>query len=259
MKTRIIKTINLIEVLIGIGFILYYFIIGIAIKFNMSMFYIWPLMGVLLIGKGSYVIWLINRHRFDRIPKWISWSYRIIVIIGFTSLLILESLVVSGMKGNKQEDYDYLIVLGAAVYGKYPSGVLNFRIEEAYEYLTDNQDTIAIVSGGQGSGEDISEALCMKNRLMELGIDESRIIMEDQSTSTNENLEFSLQKIPTGSSVGIVTNNFHLYRSVKLADAYDKYKISGISADYYWYLLPHFMLRESFGLVADTLRGNISW
>lgn len=259
MKIKIIKTINLIEMVLGVLFILYYFIIGLGIRFNMSMFYIWPVMGIALIGKGGYVLWRIKKQSFDKISRLIKWTYRIILICGLLFLFVTESLVVSGMKGNKNADYDYLIVLGAAVYGKYPSGVLNFRIEEAYEYLSNNPDTIVVVSGGQGSGEDISEALCMKNRLMELGIDESRIIMEDQSTSTNENLEFSLQKIPTGSSVGIVTNNFHLYRSIRLADAYDGYKISGISADYYWYLLPHFMLRESFALTVDTLRGNISW
>ncbi len=72
-----------------------------------------------------------------------------------------------------------------------------------------------IASGGQGPGEDISEALAMQKGLIKRGIDKSRILLEDQSTDTHENIEFSKKLIPIQAKIGvIVTNDFHLYRSI---------------------------------------------
>ena len=117
------------------------------------------------------------------------------------------------------EDAGYLIVLGARVKGTVPSLSLQYRIDKAADYLKANGNTVAIVSGGRGPGEDISEAEAMKQGLIKLGIEEARIIMEDQSTSTKENIAFSKVLIPDPSSIGlIVSNDFHLYRAVKMAE-----------------------------------------
>ncbi|WP_370458110.1 YdcF family protein [Bacillus sp. BPN334] len=92
---------------------------------------------------------------------------------------------------NATYDADYIIVLGSKVNGTKPSYSLQYRIDKAAEYLQSHEKTIAIVSGGKGKGEDISEALAMKNGLMKLKIAEDRIIMEDKSTSTDENIKLS--------------------------------------------------------------------
>ncbi len=116
------------------------------------------------------------------------------------------------------EDADYIIVLGSKVNGTKPSYSLQYRIDKAAEYLKLHEKTIAIVSGGQGKGEDISEALAMKNGLMKLKIAEDRIIMEDKSTSTDENIKFSKPLIPDNMKKGmIVTNDFHMFRAKKIA------------------------------------------
>lgn len=126
---------------------------------------------------------------------------------------------------------DYLIVLGARVKGTVPSLALQYRINMAAEYLTRNKSTIAIVSGGQGNGEEISEAEAMKRGLLKYGIDESRIILEDRSTSTYENIKYSKQLIPEGVLKGfLVTNDFHVYRAEKIA-ASQGLKLPGIAAD----------------------------
>ncbi|MFJ5622339.1 YdcF family protein [Peribacillus loiseleuriae] len=125
---------------------------------------------------------------------------------------------------------DYLIVLGAQVRGTVPSLSLQYRINTAAEYLTRNKSTVAIVSGGQGSGEEISEAEAMKRGLLKNGIEESRIIMEDRSTSTYENIKYSKQLIPEGAKKGfLVTNDFHVYRAEKIA-ASQGLNLQGISA-----------------------------
>ncbi|MGX5467015.1 YdcF family protein [Bacillus toyonensis] len=119
----------------------------------------------------------------------------------------------------KATDYaDYIIVLGSKVNGTKPSYSLQYRIDKAAEYLKSHEKTIAIVSGGQGKGEDISEALAMKQGLMKQNIAEDRIIMEDKSTSTDENITFSKPLIPANMKKGmIVTNDFHMFRAKKIA------------------------------------------
>ncbi|PHD45503.1 cytoplasmic protein [Bacillus toyonensis] len=116
------------------------------------------------------------------------------------------------------DDADYIIVLGSKVNETKPSYSLQYRIDKAAEYLKSHEKTIAIVSGGQGKGEDISEALAMKQGLMKQNIAEDRIIMEDKSTSTDENITFSKPLIPANMKKGmIVTNDFHMFRAKKIA------------------------------------------
>ncbi|MBJ7945892.1 YdcF family protein [Bacillus cereus group sp. N24] len=116
------------------------------------------------------------------------------------------------------DDADYIIVLGSKVNGTKPSYSLQYRIDKAAEYLKSHEKTIAIVSGGQGKCEDISEALAMKQGLMKQNIAEDRIIMEDKSTSTDENITFSKPLIPANMKKGmIVTNDFHMFRAKKIA------------------------------------------
>ncbi|PFY50512.1 YdcF family protein [Bacillus toyonensis] len=116
------------------------------------------------------------------------------------------------------DDADYIIVLGSKVNGTKPSYSLQYRIDKAAEYLKSHEKTIAIVSGGQGKGEDISEALAMKQGLMKQNIAEDRIIMEDKSTSTDENITFSKPLISANMKKGmIVTNDFHMFRAKKIA------------------------------------------
>ena len=116
--------------------------------------------------------------------------------------------------------------------------------------MSDNPDTILIASGGQGMFESISEAECIKNELVRLGTDESRIILEDRSTSTIENLRLSREIINNDNcKVGIITNSFHEYRAgliAKEAGYKETYSVPAVT------LFPvgiHYMLREFFGVV----------
>ncbi|MCU4990856.1 YdcF family protein [Bacillus cereus] len=132
---------------------------------------------------------------------------------------------------NATYDADYIIVLGSKVNGTKPSYSLQYRIDKAAEYLKSHEKTIAIVSGGKGKGEDISEALAMKNGLMKLKITEERIIMEDKSTSTDENIKYSKPLIPDNMKKGmIVTNDFHMFRAKKIA-AKQGLQLEGLSAE----------------------------
>ena len=120
----------------------------------------------------------------------------------------------------KPEDtIEYIIVLGARVKGETPSLSLQYRIDTAAEFLLNHPSCVAILSGGQGEGEDISEAEAIKRGLMAYGIPNSRLVIEDTSTNTKENIVFSKKLIPTHlTHGGVVTNDYHLYRTIKIAE-----------------------------------------
>ena len=146
----------------------------------------------------------------------------LVFIIFVSSIIIIEALII--FAGNKIEnkEVDYLIVLGARLYGETPSPSLLERLKSAKIYLTDKKNVKVVVSGGQGTDEDVPEGYAMSKYLMENGIDKNRIIIEDKSTTTFENLRFSLDKIRDEDDrenikVLIVTNKYHVFRSKFLA------------------------------------------
>lgn len=144
--------------------------------------------------------------------------FGILVALGLIYIVILQIKISQYSHLEATQNADYLIVLGAKLNGTIPSLVLKERIDAAAEYLKGNEEAIAIASGGRGPGEDISEAESIKRELINSGISESRIIIEDRSTNTYENIRFSKKLIPQNGKVGIiVTNNFHVYRSVSIA------------------------------------------
>jgi uncharacterized SAM-binding protein YcdF (DUF218 family) len=150
----------------------------------------------------------------------------IIIYFGYLHIKIREhSLLVV------PKDVDYIIILGARVKGTTPSLALQYRIDAAAQYLKDNQTTIAIASGGKGDGEDISEAVAIKNGLIKQGVDEERIILESKSTDTVENITYSKKLIPENLTTGlIVSNDFHIYRAKLIAKDIGL-KLAGLPAD----------------------------
>lgn len=111
----------------------------------------------------------------------------------------------------------YLIVLGAKVNGEEMSLSLLNRAKTALSYLEDNPNTKVIVSGGKGKGENVTEAEALRRFFVENHINEHRILVEDRSTSTYENLKFTKELYDIEEAV-IVSNDFHLYRATTFAD-----------------------------------------
>ena len=102
----------------------------------------------------------------------------ILVCLGLMYFCAVEIPIVKNSFTDKDCERDYLIVLGAAVHGDTPSLALQHRLEGALDYMEKYPESVAIVSGGKGQGENISEALCMYNWLTEHGISADRIIFE---------------------------------------------------------------------------------
>ncbi|MGN1083560.1 MAG: YdcF family protein [Lachnospiraceae bacterium] len=167
-----------------------------------------------------------------------------------------------------QEDADYVIILGAQVRGEVPSLVLSARIHAAAEYLLENPGAVAVASGGQGSGEAISEAEAIRRGLLQRGIAGERILLEDRSTSTVENLRFSAEVIAAreGAKAGeaayqrkvvVVTNDFHVYRGVHLAEKMGYTQVSGLGAAEFYAVTIQYYVREFFAIILETLRGTL--
>lgn len=151
--------------------------------------------------------------------KLIFGSLAVIILVVGCYIAFLQFKIYQASHEDIPQNADYVLILGARVKGTVPSLSLKYRMDAAAEYLRANEDAKAIVSGGQGSGEDISEAEAMRRGLVERGIEESRIILEDQSTSTYENITFSKKLIPKGNyTILLVSNDFHLYRAGLMAD-----------------------------------------
>ena len=164
-----------------------------------------------IIGAAFKVVWKVIRK-----------PLAIILAIVLVAMALTSLPILLGVESQPSKGCDYLIVLGAGVDGDTPSPILQDRINAAYDYLTKFPDTVCIVTGGKGDDENLSEAQCMYNHLTEMGIDGSRIWMEDQATSTVENFQYSVQLLQekTGGipkSVGVLSNEFHLFRASLMA------------------------------------------
>ncbi len=185
------------------------------------------------------------------------------------ALLVLfvavECLVATGFAQKGEPGLDYLVVLGAQVREDGPSTVLRYRLDAAYGYLAANEGTVCVVSGGQGPNEPWTEAQGMADYLVERGIDPARIVQEGASTSTVENLANSMGLMAAESGgaglgdlrVGIVTNDFHVFRAVGIARHLGLEGACGIAAPSDPWYLPNNLLREFLGVAKDFLAGNL--
>ncbi len=236
------------------GFCLFYYILIYAFSGSqISITWIWLLGAVFLFGLGScFYIWggIAYKNPFCLVC---------IIIVGLLLLyfLVFESVLIVNSFSEPPENVDCIIVLGASVRGERPSKALAYRINAAHEYLKNNPDTVAVLSGGQGKGEDISEAECMYRELTSLGIDGSRLFLEDKSTNTSENIKNSLELIGEEcGSIAVVTNNFHVFRAKCLLGASYKGEIYAISASFNNPLVLHYAVREFVGFSHDAMVGN---
>lgn len=146
-----------------------------------------------------------------------------------------------------------MIILGAKVNGRVPSKSLYNRLDKSLEYIRKYPETSVILSGGKGADEDIAEAEAMREFMLHHDIDERRLIIEDRSTTTFENLKYSkeiLDRIDGRKNIRlvIVTAGFHQFRS-KLFARRIGFKAYGIAAKTPGGVLLKCYLREYIAVV----------
>jgi uncharacterized SAM-binding protein YcdF (DUF218 family) len=144
------------------------------------------------------------------------------IILFAIAFAITEAAIISEVRSTAGGDAEYAIVLGAGVKGTTPSRSLTARLETALKFAEENPQTYLVVSGGQGENEDISEAECMKKWLVAHGVDDSRILLEDKSQNTVQNIRYSAEVIKANGGnlsdrVYIITEGYHVLRAKVIA------------------------------------------
>ena len=203
------------------------------------------------------LIWLIL-HRWaeiSRIGRWCKWIFLVGISCILVLLLTMETMVLRERSGDDPETpAAAVIVLGAGVHGETPSLSLRSRLSAAADYLKDHPRVPAVLSGGKGAGEDISEAEAMRRELVAQGIGEERLWLEDRSANTLENFRFSREilrqhGVDSAATVAVVTNDFHLFRAKLIARRIGMAEPVGIPAELPWWLAGNYYVREAFASV----------
>jgi uncharacterized SAM-binding protein YcdF (DUF218 family) len=239
------------------------YLITAAISFAIGAFFRFALIGYKTLAYGFWLIAAASLYFMalkilePRAPKITRFFDKLgsygIIIFSF-ALIITVAMIAADAKGEDNGGADYAIVLGAGVNGEEPSASLAARLRAAKEYAENNPDCLLIVSGGKGSGENISEAECMRRWLVRNGVDEARIIMEDRSERTEENLAFSreiiLSREPVfDGRVCVITEIYHVTRAKLFAR---KAGFESVVSAWGWTGLPvltaNYYLREALGV-----------
>ncbi len=193
--------------------------------------------------------------------RWLRVAITVCLIAGLLFAAVLETLMsVTAYKPPPEEDTGFVIVLGCGVF---PDGTLTLslknRLDAAYDYLTEHEDSLCIVSGGQGDNEPVPEAEAMSQYLRSRGIDADRILKEDRSTSTLLNLTYSKEIMAEYTdrpqTAAIVTSDYHVFRALLLARDLD-INAFGIPAGTNWKIVVACHVREYAAIVKTVLFGG---
>ena len=220
-------------------------------------------------GSKFFIVWYItaaifvlaalvhNSGSFSGVHKGIRITVMALIFVAVAWILVTQILVVSAFFQKPPKGLDYILVLGSQVTDSGPAPITKFRLDSAYDYLMENEDTKVIVSGGMAGSESRSEGSVMKDYLLQRGIAPDRILSEEESRNTTENIKLSSRYFDKeNDEIGIVTNNFHIYRAMKLAKATDAADFYGIKVATSLISFPHYMLREYFGIIVSFVTGK---
>ena len=183
---------------------------------------------------------------------------RLLKILFFIGISIFAALLVfvavSGYSNRPAGNEKAVIVLGAGLKKDVPSGLLQRRLDAALEYYKEHPEAVLVVTGGQGRDETIPEAEAMARYLRERGVPEEALIVENKSTSTEENLLFAKKLlkqhgISTEEPVAVVTNAFHCYRGREYARQAGFEQVSSIPASIAPESIPVCYMREVFAVL----------
>lgn len=142
--------------------------------------------------------------------------------LGLLSFGLIEGLIYANAQGDADTDAPAIIVLGAGLRRETPSLTLKYRLDRAKTWLTAHPDAVAVLTGGQGPLEEITEAEAMRQYLIAAGIDGERLILEPKASNTLENISFSQKLLEerglADRPVAVVSTDFHLYRVRRICE-----------------------------------------
>lgn len=191
---------------------------------------------------------------------WLTSGYLVVVLassyLGFQFLAFLGySLLYRRIVKNRPASWVVVLGSGLGADGRVPP-LLAARVQTGLDECRRRGAEKLIMSGGQGEDEPVSEAAAMAAWAVEHGAQESMLQLEDRSRSTEQNLRYTAELVPTGGPETltrpglIVTSNYHTMRAAILARkvGLPAHACGAPTAGYYW---PSAMLREFIAILAD--------
>lgn len=197
-------------------------------------------------------------RKITKIVKIITFTGIFLVLLSF---LIIEGLILAHQGGTEAPDAQTLIVLGAGLHGDQPSLTLSARLKVALDYLREHPGAVAVLTGGQGAGETVTEASAMAKWLTDRGVSPQRLYLEEQATDTRENLRFSravMERESLSGPVAVLSNGFHLFRAELLAKSAGLGAVQTVSAPIpVAWLIPSVYLREYCSILLMLARSIV--
>lgn len=222
--------------------------------------FVWMIPAVLSVLFAFMARGKVTLKRWQKRMMWIV----LLPIVCF--FLTVELIIGSAFFEKPDEEPEYIVVLGTTVYESGPCYLLRQRLLETAKWADVYKDAKIVVTGGRGKTEPFTEGGEMKRYLVEeLGIEKERILVEEASVNTYENMtfageilkkedpNFSYEKTP----VLVVTNNFHMYRALKIAQKAGYENLSGAPSGTYPLLFPHYMVREFCAILKNMVLGRM--
>ena len=176
-----------------------------------------------------------------------------VLLLGVISFVWIETLVLQAARPDSVVNAKYAVVLGAGLRGDQPSQTLKNRLDKGVEYLRENPEAKIVAAGGVGAAATLSEAEVMKRYLTAQGIAETRVLLEDKSRTTDENLKFTKALIIAregmpAHSIAVITSDYHLYRAKQIAGKYYP-QVQGLAAESALMLKINYAIREYFAVI----------
>ena len=218
--------------------------------------------GVLILAAGRYL----NRTGMKPGVLLFVTGLAAVIYLYFECMVIgtiIADLIAATHEPDK--DKDFLIVLGCALKKDgTPGNILKGRLDRALRFYHDQREKtgegpVFIVSGGKGADEAVSEACSMEEYLLSAGIPAEKIIREERSTNTYENMLYSgeiMNSIKKGGKTAFSTTGYHVFRSGLKARRV-KLRAVGMGAPSKWYFWPNAAVREFAGLLTGHIGKQI--
>lgn len=236
---------------LGLALIIYGVILSMMSNFNTGILMIFAL-------GGLFIIYGLFYKRLDRYAA-VRVISRLVIATLCAEAILVGFIAYSGVHDNVSYNEDAVIVLGAGIHGDRVSLPLKRRLDKALEYHEKNPSAIIVVTGGKGFQETVTEAEAMEKYLLGKGAEPECIIKEENATSTNENMRFTKEILDSrfdgDYSVAVITNNFHIYRSVSIAKNEGFTEVTHLHAGLEWYNLMPCYLRETLAVLKLWILG----
>lgn len=189
---------------------------------------------------------------------WLMIKYGCILFVIYAVVVSICMIIAMKKKPKKNAT---AVILGAQVKPWGASRLLKQRIKAAETYLDRNPAVKAIASGGQGTNEPMSEAACIYENMVRDGIDPERILIEDQSVNTEQNLLYSVKIIKErqlGDDIAIVSDSYHQLRARIIAYKIDRKlcvgAINTVNTRFGWFIYPSFFVREWIAIPVEIVK-----